>query len=197
VQLPATQRAGLLTHPAFLAGHAAFEETLPVKRGRFVNESLLCRDIPEAPLEVVAKLPSANSTMREKLAVHSKEPSCAACHDLLDPPGLALEAYDAYGRYRSTQFGKPIDAGGVLTGTADADGPFKDAVDLSRRLAGSTTVEQCFVRHAFRYYMGRQEDGFDGCGLDTAVRAYASGAGDLHALVASLFTSSSFLDRSY
>lgn len=195
VVLPATERAGLLTHPAFLAGFAAFDDTQPVKRGKFVNETLLCRAVPDAPLDVVAKLPPAMNTMREKLAQHSKEPRCAACHGMLDPLGLALEQYDAYGRYRTTQFGQPLDPSGTLTGAGDVDGSFKDAVDLAGKLAGSMAVEHCFIRHGFRYYMGRPEDAYDSCALDAAAKAYRAGSGDLAAAVAALFTSQSFLNR--
>lgn len=196
VMLNAAQRSGLLTQPAFLAAFAAFEETFPIKRGKFMNEGLLCREIPEVPIDVVAKLPASNSTMREKLAVHSNEARCAACHSLLDPMGLAFEQYDAYGRYRTTQFGKTIDPSGMLTGTGDADGPFKDAVELTKRLSASGTAERCMVRHTFRFFMGRGEDGYDSCTLDAAAKAYRAGSGDLVAAVGSLFTSPSFLNRS-
>ncbi len=198
VALPATERAGLLTHPAFLAGLASFEETLPIKRGRFINESLLCRPVPDVPIDVVAKLPSSKSTMREKLAVHSKIASCATCHMMLDPVGLALEKYDAAGKFRATQFGKTIEAGGMLTGTVDADGPFKDAVEMSRLLGGSVTVEQCFIRHGFQYVMGRPDDAvYDKCSIDAAAKAYAAGGGDFVGAVAAMFSSPSFLNRSY
>ncbi len=195
--LPAQQRSGLLTHPAFLAGTSTFEQTLPVKRGRFINESILCQEIPEVPLDVVAKLDKPELTMREQLEVHVGNPRCAGCHTLLDPPGLALENYDAFGRYRTSQHGKTLDGSGVLTGTEDVDGPFTNAIDMTQKLARSVTVEKCFVRHGFRYFMGRPEDAFDSCALQTAVNAYQAGEGDFFELVAALFTSESFLKRSF
>lgn len=195
--LPGQQRSGLLTHPAFLAGTSTFEETLPVKRGRFINESILCQEIPEVPLDVVAKLDGKGLTMREQLAVHVSNPRCTACHTLLDPPGLALEKYDAFGRYRTSQHGKTLDGSGVLTGTEDVNGAFTDAIDLTQKLGRSITVEKCFVRHGFRYFMGRPEDAFDGCALQTAANAYRKGEGDFYQLVAALFTSDSFAQRSF
>jgi hypothetical protein len=135
--------------------------------------------------------------MRERLAVHAKEARCAACHALMDPLGLALEQYDAYGRYRSTQYGKTLDPSGTLTGAGDADGSFKDGVDLARRLAGSVTVEQCFIRNGFRYFMGRPEDAYDDCALSAAAKAYRGGSGDLAAAITALYTSASFLNRSF
>jgi hypothetical protein len=197
LSLPSTERAGLLTHPAFLAGQADFQATLPIKRGRFVNESLLCREVPDVPIDVVAKLPETESTVREKLAEHSKNPRCAACHTMLDPMGLALEQYDAFGRYRTTEHGKRIDASGQLTGAAGAEGPFKDGVELAHKLASSVSVERCVVRHGFQYFMGRPETDFDACAIETAASAYRSGGGDFAAAVTALFTSDSFLQRSY
>lgn len=195
---PSGTRAGLLTNPAFLAAHSGFDETFPVKRGRFVNESLLCRDIPEVPIGVIPQLPprTPSTQMKDRLALHATEPSCSTCHKLMDPIGLSLEIYDQYGKHRSLEAGKPILAGGVLTGT-DVDGPYKDAVELSERLAGSLQVQQCFVRHGFRYFMGRHEDAFDSCTLEAAAKAYVAGSGNYHAFVTALFTSPSFLHRSF
>jgi hypothetical protein len=193
--LPASQRAGLLTHPAFLAGFSAFDESLPVARGKFVNESLLCRPVPNIPIGVIPQLPprTAQTTMRDRLAAHGKDPSCAACHAMLDPVGLAFERYDHYGQFRATEAGRSIDASGRLSGT-DVDGPFADAVELSRKLAGSRQVARCFIRHGFRFFLGRDEDAFDACTLAAAERALEGG--DLVALVTALFTSPSFLTRS-
>jgi hypothetical protein len=195
---PPGTRGGLLTHPAFLGGFAGFEETLPVKRGRYVNESLLCRPVPEIPIGVVPQLPprTATTQMRDRLALHGKDPGCAACHSMLDPIGLAFENYDHTGKFRTVEATRPVDANGRLAGT-DVDGPFKDAIELSARLAGSRQVQQCFLRHGFRYYLGREEDAFDSCTLDAAEKAYVAGGGNYHAFIAALVTSPSFTLRSF
>jgi hypothetical protein len=192
------QRAGLLTHPAFLGAFAGFEETLPVRRGVFVNESLLCRHVPEIPIGVVPQLPprTATTSMRDRLSLHARDAGCAACHALIDPVGLSFEIYDAYGKYRTVDAGKSIDASGVLTGT-DVDGKFAHAMELSRRLAESPAVERCFLRHGFRYFMGREEQPYDACTLEAAAQAFAKGGGDYVAFLTALFTSPSFLDRSH
>jgi hypothetical protein len=200
VLAPANQRAGLLTHPAFLGGHAGLSDTKPVSRGRFVSESLLCRPVPAVNLTEVPPLPTdPNMTMREKLLVHSQG-ACAACHSLMDSMGLAFEMYDSVGRYRTTQGEdnpKPIDPTGVISGAGDADGTFADAVAMSQHLATSQTVEQCFMRHGFKYFMGRTEDKFDQCTLFNAQKAYADGGGNFVDYLGTLFTSDSFLNRSY
>jgi len=39
-------------------------------------------------------------TIQQQLAIHRADPACAACHDKIDPPGIALENYDPIGRWR-------------------------------------------------------------------------------------------------
>ncbi len=194
--LPAAERAGLLTQPAWLASISDDTTTHPVQRGKFVNEALLCRPLPPLPIDVVPVLPDgAKMTMREKLAIHSKDPSCAGCHKFMDPIGLIFEAYDQNGRLRTTDNGKPVDATGSLSGAGAQDGPVAGPVDLANRLAASPTVEQCMVRQSFRYWMGRDEAPWDGCVLVEAQKAYANGGNYLD-LLASLFSSRSFVYRS-
>src|SRR6185369_5842234 len=98
-----------------------------------------------------------NVTMRERLSMHSKDPRCAACHLLMDPLGLPLEAYDHVGRFRTMENGKAIDASGTLGGSGNQDGAFMGPIELGAKLGASTTVAQCFVRQSFTYWMGRQD----------------------------------------
>ena len=60
------------------------------------------------------KLAKRNASVRERLAEHRKNPTCAGCHRLTDPVGFALENYDAVGRGRTLEAGEPIDASGTL-----------------------------------------------------------------------------------
>jgi hypothetical protein len=115
----------------------------------------------------------------------------------MDPLGLPFEMYDHFGRYRETELASPVDATGYLQGTGDPrlDGPVKDAVELIERLAASERVEQVFVRHVFRYFVGRNETLEDGPALVQAHRAYAQSGGSMQALLASILTSPAFLER--
>lgn len=192
VQLPTTDRAGLLTQPAFLAAYSDMDTNEPVQRGRFISTNLLCRPVPPVPIAMVPPLPptTADTPMRDRLAVHRKDPGCAVCHTLMDPMGLAFEAYDDTGKVRTTK----VDTSGMLTGAGTADGPFANAVELSQRLASSPVVEGCFVLNSLRYWLGRDERDADGCAIAGAQAAYGAG-GDYLALLQNLFTSSVFLDR--
>jgi hypothetical protein len=197
VDFPAGQRAGIMTQPAFLVAFSGTDNTLPVHRGRYLSENLLCSPVPDIPLTEIPPLPMLpNATAREKLAVHSTMPQCAACHAKMDFFGLALEQYDHTGRFRTVgEGGKTIDASGTLAGAGSEDGPFTGAVQLAGKLSRSPVVRQCFVLQAFRFWTGRDEVSTDGCALRAADEAFTASGGDVVELFTSLLTSDAFLYR--
>jgi hypothetical protein len=91
----------------------------------------------------------------------------------------------------------PIDARGKLAGTGDPqlDGDVRDALDLAGRLAKSTKVRQSIIRHAFRYFLGRNEVLSDSKTLIDADQAYVQSGGSFDAVIVSLLTSDSFIYR--
>ncbi|MHC4876834.1 MAG: DUF1592 domain-containing protein [Planctomycetota bacterium] len=93
---------GVLTHGSILKVTANGTNTSPVIRGIWVSERLLGVDVPAPPTNVPAIEPDIRGakTIREMLAKHRSDPSCAACHVKIDPPGFALENYDPAGRWR-------------------------------------------------------------------------------------------------
>jgi hypothetical protein len=206
IQLPADQRAGILTQPAFLVSTWQGQPKV-VARGHYVREMLMCQGIPPIPLPSIPPLPqTAGLTWREKLQVHSSNPQCAPCHMLMDPIGLALEQYGEYGNYRTANIQpyekpdpgkppKPIDASGVLTSAGAADGPFSGPVELARKLAALPEVKQCFIRQSFRYWLGRQESAADACSFKAAEDAYTQSKGDAVELFVAFLGSDSFLYR--
>jgi hypothetical protein len=195
---PAGQRAGILTQPSFLVSFSGNEENDPIRRGKFIAQSLLCIGLPDSPPEDVPPLPPApDATLRERLEVHrNAKPNCVGCHRIMDPLGLGLEGYDHTGRHRTTEAGKPVDTRGEIVGTGTAiDGPFDGALALGAKLASAPVVEQCFVRHGLRYLFGREERDGDGCALEAAHEALGRSGGDVVEVVAALVTSESFLYR--
>lgn len=196
--LPESHRLGILTHPSWLVAHSTNFENHAIQRGRWVREKLLGGNIPDIPVTVDAKLPEEpDKPLRERMRV-TREATCWNCHRNMDPLGLPFEMFDHFGRFRTTELGKPaITTGGVeKSGDARLDGPVKDALDLIRRLAASERVEQVFVRHVFRYFLGRNETLEDGPTLVEAHRAYRQGGGSMKALIVSLLISDAFLYRS-
>ena len=97
------QRFGLLTSGAVLAANSPTDRSSPTKRGKFVLERLLCGFVPPPPPNVDDTLPVDDGqpkTTREMLEQHRENPSCAGCHNLVDPLGVTLENYDGIGLWR-------------------------------------------------------------------------------------------------
>lgn len=191
------ERVGMLTQPSFLTALSHSDSTDPVRRGRFVAENFLCVDIPSLPIGLVPELPepTLESTLRDRLQQHVEDPSCNACHKMMDPIGFGFEGYDHLGRVRPTEGGKPVNAQGELVGGQAQEGPFDGVPELARKLAASSLVSECFVRHGFSFWMGRQAEDADGCALQTIHESFVQSGQDHVALLTSLFSSDSFLLR--
>ncbi|MBL6706426.1 MAG: DUF1585 domain-containing protein, partial [Planctomycetaceae bacterium] len=98
---------------------------------------------------------------------------------------------------RNTELDKPVDTAGEIIDSGDPalDGKVENALELIDKLAHSKRVEQVFVRHAFRFWMGRNETLNDAPVLQDAYRAYKDNGGSMKALITSLVTSDAFLYR--
>jgi hypothetical protein len=88
--------------------------------------------------------------MRERLTVHRTEPTCAGCHKLMDPIGLALENFDSDGEYRVSENGEALDTSGELDGIH-----FTDAAGLGRAMHDNPATGACLVRRLYSYATGR------------------------------------------
>lgn len=195
---PEGQRLGILTHPGWLVSHSDAMDNHAIRRGRWIRERLLGGGIPDVPITVDAMLPDEpNKTLRERMRV-TRENYCWTCHKKMDPLGLPFEMYNHAGLYRETELEKPVDTTGEIIDSGDPgiDGKVDNAIDLIRKLAESDRAEQVFVRHAFRFWMGRNETLNDAPVLQDAYRAYNENGGSMKALLVSLLTSDAFLYRS-
>jgi hypothetical protein len=196
VALSPTQRSGILTHAGILSAHAQANQTDPVRRGKFVREQLLCDTLPPPPDDIVIKPPDLDPTLttRERFAQHSADASCAGCHRMMDPIGLGFENYDALGRWRTTENGKPVSGAGELFAT-DVDGPFDGAVDLAQRLAGSGQVSDCVATQWFRFGYGRAETPADACSTAALKTAFAASGYNVRELLLALTQTDAFMLR--
>jgi cytochrome c553 len=212
-------RKGLLTHPAWLVAFSANTASDPIRRGRWIREKLLAGVVPDVPITVDAKVPDdAPKTLRERVHAVTQSAACVKCHSLMNPLGYPLEQFDDFGRFRTFEplehpdnlikagngkstfdvyKSKPIDPTGALSGMGDArlDGPVKDSFELIDRLAKSDRVRQSIIRHAFRFFLGRNELPSDSQTLIAADQAYLKSGGSFKAVVVSLVTSDSFMYR--
>jgi hypothetical protein len=159
----AIPRAGILGTAGFLTMTTIdkVNETSPTARGLFVNEKLLCRDIPPPPpnLDTTLKPPPPGTvlTKRETLTAHRADPGCAACHGQFDPLGFAFESFDWAGVYRTREpNGKPVDTTGTFEGVA-----FANAAELVAQLKQLPDAQLCLVTNLFRYAAGHMETAAD------------------------------------
>ena len=195
--LDPTERLGILTHPIWLVAHSDAMDNHAISRGRWIRERLLGDAVPDIPITVDAKLPDEHeSTLRHRMRV-TQEKDCWRCHQKMDPLGLPFEKYNHLGMLRDQEKGKPVDSSGgiTLSGDPTLDGPVKDPLELIQKLAASERVKQVFVRHVFRFWMGRNETLNDAPILQDAYQAYRDSQGSMKALLTSLLTSDAFLYR--
>jgi hypothetical protein len=148
-----SQRAGLLTQVSFLASHAHPARSSATRRGKALRELFLCQKVPSPPPNVDFSLledPNSNlKTARERLKVHATNASCAGCHLIMDPMGLALEKFDGSGGFRETENGAPLDTSGSLDGKQ-----FKDVAGLGQALHDHPGLPTCLVNRIYSYGTG-------------------------------------------
>ena len=191
-----SHRGGILGMGGVLAVTSLPHRTSPVLRGKWVKETLLGSPTPPPPPDVpkLDESPASDSpkTMRERLAVHRQNPTCASCHDHIDPIGFGLENYDLLGRWRTEDAGRPIDAQGELPGGVKFDGP-----DGLKQVLLERKDE--FVRHLttklLGYALGRGLTVEDQCAVDEIVKNVRAGEYRSHVLIAEIVGSVPFRYR--
>jgi hypothetical protein len=157
------QRAGFLTSASMLVQTAAASQAATViHRGLLVRQRALCETTPPPPPDVQRdpaqiQTGGADATARENYDLFKmSKPGCDACHSTFQPLGLAFEAYDGAGTFRTTYpSGKPIDTTATLAGAGDANGDFATAVDLIKAIGGSHIGQYCFTEQFAQFAFGR------------------------------------------
>jgi hypothetical protein len=206
VEMPPGERAGVLTHPAWLAAHGGnFEDDASlVYRGKWIRENLFCEVVP--PLELVqveAKLvPSAPDKSARDRVIESTEQNadaatCMGCHDKMNTLGYPFEVYNHAGYYRATDHGSAPDGSALIDNAPDPmlNTSVNHAVDLAGLLAQSDHAKRCFVRQTFRYFMGRDETVADACVLSEMETSLNDSNGSFLTMLKTLVTSDAFLYR--
>lgn len=166
------RRGGITTMASVMAATSHYRQTSPVLRGAWVLETILGTPVPPPPpnvpqLEPVrctencAEKAKTASGMRERILAHRENPTCSACHNLMDPIGFALENFDWTGRWREKEFnGADIDASGTLPSGEQFKGP-----DELRKVLTARREE--FLRHftakILGYALGRTLQDGDSC----------------------------------
>ncbi|MES1183259.1 MAG: DUF1588 domain-containing protein [Myxococcales bacterium] len=197
VMLDPTQRGGLFTQSAFLRANSHPDSSSPVQRGLSVLRHLLCYDPPPPPAAVPVTLPGGtapDATMRERLTISTQDAVCQSCHRDINPLGFAFEHYDAVGKWRDTENGRPIDSSGELYRT-DAKGEFADAIQLMQRIAESDDAKACFIDHWLERAYRRTAEPADACAANQLAQAFAASDGKLAELMVALAKTDNFRFR--
>jgi Protein of unknown function (DUF1592)/Protein of unknown function (DUF1588)/Protein of unknown function (DUF1587)/Protein of unknown function (DUF1585)/Protein of unknown function (DUF1595)/Cytochrome C oxidase, cbb3-type, subunit III len=200
VKLPAANpRGGILTQGTVLAVTSNPDRTSPVKRGLYILDNILGSppappppNIP--PLEDSAKKKNGRApTVREAMVLHRSQASCAACHARMDPLGLALENFNALGRWRDKERTDPIDASGKLISGES----FQGMAELKKILVERHRRDfyRCLTEKLLTYALGRGLEAYDVQAIDTIVDRIEKSDGHASALIAGVIESAPFQKR--
>jgi len=198
VALPAgSHRRGILGHGSILTITSTASRTSPVIRGSWILENLLSAPVPAPPPGVETNIDGdgtqvLTASVRQRLEVHRRNPSCASCHAIMDPVGFALENFNAIGAWRDRDGEAPVDASGTLVDGTKLAGPEDlGAALLSRSQLFVTNVTEKLMTYA----LGRAVDYRD----MPAVRAIVQRAGQedfrTRALILGIVQSAPFRER--
>lgn len=146
-------RAGILTHPYMLARLAYLEGSSPIHRGVLIARNMLGRTLapPPAAFAPLAESLHPNLTTRERVAMQTKPEMCNSCHALINPLGFPFEKYDAIGKLRLSDNGKPVDTSGAYKARNGTAVKFGDATDLARFIANSDEAHTAFTEKLFQH----------------------------------------------
>lgn len=166
VSLAGTPRRGVLTQGSFLTLSSADARTKPTGRGNAILQNITCTPPPPFPDGVaVTPLDETNTsgmTIKQQLAVHNRNPACAACHVEMDPVGLGLENFDQFGKFRTNYpNGMTVDPSGILHNKA-----FGDSTGLLEIIREENNFKRCITKKLMTYAVGRSLTAADQCAVN-------------------------------
>jgi hypothetical protein len=196
---PGHVRGGVLTMGAVLTVTSNPTRTSPVKRGKWILENILgsppAPPPPNVPAleDTAAKAELKAPTQRELLALHRADPKCASCHSRMDPPGLAMEAFNAFGRVRAYEAGQKIDPSGELA-TGEK---FSGADDIKRTLVEKHRMEfyRTLTEKLMTYVLGRGVEYYDVPTVDAIAEKLDQNGGRFSTLLFGVLDSAAFQQR--
>ncbi|HSI06562.1 MAG: DUF1592 domain-containing protein [Myxococcota bacterium] len=194
VALPPGRVPGVLGHASYLTGTSHPDKTSPVKRGKFVLDEVLCAPpaAPPADIDEKAGEVDPNAPKRAQLAQHRIDPTCASCHMVMDPIGLAFEGFDNLGKPRSKdEKGNVVDVVAELPEGERYAGP----VPLAEALARKPETVACAVEKIATFALGRAMKRTDRCSLNAIAEQTSASAYGVTDLVVAMATSRPFTSR--
>jgi hypothetical protein len=196
VSLEGTPRAGVLTQASILMLTSDPTKTKPVLRGKWILENILGTPPPDPPANVPAleETVEANpdASLREQMALHRSNPTCASCHLTMDAIGFGFENFDAIGRWRDKDGQHTIDAAGKLPSGESFKSPTELITILSKR---DRQFARCVTEKLLTYAIGRGLEYYDKCAVDKIVAATARNDYRFSSFVVEIVNSRPFLMR--
>jgi len=181
----ATRDGGLLATGAILNGYARPDTSSPTQRGHLVRSRILCQDVEPPPPGVdTTFVPSSTpQTTRQRFEESHSLGGCFTCHKRMDWTGFGFEHYDAFGRYRETENGLPIDDSVVLFDATPGESPelvgLSGPGSLGEYLGSSDEAQRCMMRYWTYFAYGSSSWAQDACTYDSI---YQEASGDGFAL---------------
>ncbi len=189
-------RGGVLTQATVLAVTSNPTRTSPVKRGKWILENILGTPPPPPPPGVEelqeGKDVELKGSLRQRMEQHRADPSCATCHQRMDPLGFGFENFDAVGAWRDREGKHAIDPSGVLPNGQSFAGPAELKAILKGR---SDAFARCLAEKMLTYALGRGVERSDRCAVDEIARNLAREQYKFSALVIQIVKSDPFQKR--
>jgi len=198
IEVKDVDRRGVLGLAGFLIQTSAATRSSPSARGNWILKRLLCAPLPPPPADMPA-FTASEDTIADYLQGLAAEPACATCHAAMDRLGLALENYDAIGRYRTIYAGrKPINAHVALPASSalPANMDVSGVAGLSQLLATAPAFDTCVAQKLYSYGFGRAVTDAERPNVQALASAWQSGPTTLRELVLHLVKSRTFRYRS-
>jgi hypothetical protein len=171
VKLPDSRRGGVLAQASVLTVTSNPTRTSPVKRGKWIMDNILGTPPPPPPPDVPEfkedKQAALSGTLRQRMEQHRVNPSCATCHQRMDPLGFGFENFDVIGAWRDKEGKFPVDASGVLPDGKKFNGPAELRGILKQR---EGEFARCLTEKLFTYALGRGTERSDRCTIDEIAR---------------------------
>ncbi|HTQ06079.1 MAG TPA: DUF1592 domain-containing protein [Polyangiaceae bacterium] len=192
---------GLLATGTILNGYARPDTSSPTQRGHLVRSRMLCQNIDPPPpgLDTMFKPATTVETTRQHFENEHSVGVCKSCHQYMDWIGFGFEAYDGFGRYRTTDNGLPIDTSATVygdpEGNDDALSGLSGTTGLSQYLAGSDDVQRCMQRYWTYYAYGSSSWTQDACTYDAIYKEAQQGNFALKSVLKAIIHAQNFTSR--
>jgi cytochrome c553 len=197
VALDAERRAGVLTHPYLMTSFAHSSESSPIHRGVFLARGVLGQSMRPPPEAVAPLAPDLHPdlTTRERVMLQTRPATCMTCHGVINPLGFTLEHFDAVGRYRELDRGKPVDAQGSYRTRSGDTVTVNGARELARFVAGSDEAHAAFTEQMFHHLVQQPVRAYGPATLEDLRRSFAANGFSIRKLAVEIIAVSAFVGR--